>query len=122
MTKSRKLLLGLLTLLPIVLLVIYLASFISMFFSLFSHGNDEEYVQHMMFTNFAWIMALALLMTLVALGLLVYYIVHAINNERLVGNERIVWILLFIFLGIVGMPVYWYMRIWKADDAPRAGY
>jgi hypothetical protein len=47
-------------------------------------------------------------------GLLIYFIIHVINNKTIDSTERIIRILVFIFAGMVGFPVYWYMRIWKA--------
>jgi hypothetical protein len=29
------------------------------------------------------------------------------------GTERVIWILVFLFAGLVGYPIYWYMRVWK---------
>ena len=43
----------------------------------------------------------------------IYYIIQVVNNQALDSTERIIWILVFIFAGMIGYPVYWYMRIWK---------
>jgi hypothetical protein len=53
------------------------------------------------------------LLVIAKIGLLIFYIVHAVNNQRLDSTERIVWILIFIFAGTIGYPIYWYLRIWK---------
>jgi len=63
--------------------------------------------------NMILIVIFALLMGITSLGCLIYYIIHCINNKYIEGNERIAWILVFVFAGIVGYPIYWYMRIWK---------
>jgi hypothetical protein len=35
-------------------------------------------------------------------------------NRKLEGSEQILWILLFIFLGILAFPAYWILRIWNS--------
>ncbi len=118
MSKSKKLLLGVLSFLPAVLTFTYVVFFFSIFINVMrTHHHDPETVQELMFQNFAWIMALALLMGACSLALKIYFIVHAINNTFIDGSERIVWILVFVFAGLIGYPVYWYMRIWK-EQAP----
>jgi len=47
---------------------------------------------------------------------LIFYIIHAINNKAIDSNERIIWILIFIFAGMIGFPVYWFMRIWQTKE------
>jgi hypothetical protein len=65
------------------------------------------------FINMAGMIITVVLLGLLSLAVMVYFIVHAINNQFLSSNERLVWILVFIFVGMVTFPVYWYMRVWK---------
>ena len=54
-------------------------------------------------------------------GMLVYYMVHALRNERLEGDRKLLWALLLFFGNMIIMPVYWYLQIWKAPEpAPPA--
>jgi len=53
---------------------------------------------------------------IVTLADLVVFIMHAIKNKAVNETERIVWILVFVFAGVIGFPIYWYMRIHKAGD------
>ena len=104
--------LGILTFLPFILFAIYIALFITVFFDFFQHqpvAEDPVFI----FANFYPIMIIGILMALTSLGLLIYYLIHAINNKQLESTERVIWILVFIFAGMIGFPIYWYMRIWK---------
>jgi hypothetical protein len=114
MSKSRKLLLGILSLLPIILLVVYLVGFIYFFMAVYRHANHEEVLPMLLFQHMAWLLLAIILLVLFALGLLIYFIIHALNNRLIDSTERIVWILVFVFAGTIGFPIYWYMRIWKA--------
>ena len=114
MSRSSKMFLGILTFLPFILFAIYIALFISLFFNFFQRQpvvDDPAFI----FANFYPVVIIGILMGLTSVGLLIYYLIHAINNKQLESTERVIWILVFIFAGMIGFPIYWYMRIWKAD-------
>lgn len=49
---------------------------------------------------------------LISLGSLIFYIVHAVQNPNLRGNNLLlVWILLFIFANGIGQFIYWLVEI-----------
>jgi uncharacterized membrane protein len=116
LSKSRRLLLGLLSVLPLVLTVVYIIIFFSFFIRLFNHAQDQFAFPEMMLEHIGLMIGVVLLLLFVKLGLLIYFIVHVVNNTFIDGTERMVWILVFIFAGIIGFPVYWYMRIWKDPE------
>jgi tellurite resistance protein TehA-like permease len=116
MSKSRRLLVGILSLLPLILLAVYLIVFFSFMMQMFRHPHEEDVMAQMMMEHIGGIVAIGLLMGIAHLALLIYFIIHAVNNKRTEGTERIVWILIFIFAGMVGFPIYWYMRIWKDGE------
>jgi hypothetical protein len=112
MSRSGKIFLGVLTSLPFVLFAIYIAVFISFFFEIFRYQSVPPYPEEFPFAIIP-IIVFALLMGFATLGLLIYYIIHAVNNKKIDSTERIIWILIFLFAGMIGFPIYWYMRIWK---------
>ena len=118
MSKSRRLLLGILSLLPLVFLAVYMVVIFSFFITAIRNSHDPNIFPEIMLEHIGGIIAVALLMVFTNLGMLIYFIIHAVNNKVIEGSERIVWILVFIFAGMIGFPVYWYMRIWKEPDGP----
>ena len=110
MSKTAKIILGIITILPFIFFTIYL-SFVIRFIQdvIIYHRSTPEDVFFQMMPALLYVGLLAI----VKVGLLIFYIVHAINNQRLDSTERIVWILIFIFAGLIGYPIYWWMRIWK---------
>ncbi len=49
---------------------------------------------------------------LISLGSLIFYIVHAVQNPNLRGNNLLlVWILLFVFANGIGQMIYWLVEI-----------
>lgn len=85
-----------------------------MFPRFFEWENHEPEAQEVF--SVVWpIFLLGIIMAILSLGLLVFFIMHLIRNKQMEGIEKVVWILVFFFAGIVGYPIYWYMRIWKED-------
>jgi len=117
MNRTSKVLLGILSILPLVLLIAYFISFFFFFASMITAASqqqvgDNNFPLHLV-GNFGMLFLTIGLMALLNLGLLVYYIIHTVNNKNIESSERIVWILIFVFAGMIGFPIYWYMRIWK---------
>ncbi|MFW5876138.1 MAG: hypothetical protein ACOCXM_05335 [Myxococcota bacterium] len=46
--------------------------------------------------------------------LLMAYAPAAFNNHRISQGGRILWLLGFVVLGVVTLPVYWYLHVWRA--------
>lgn len=110
MSRTAKIILGIVTILPFIFFAIYL-SYIFRFIQdmIIYHRSNPEDVFFQLMPAFIYIG----LLVIAKIGLLIFYIVHAVNNQRLDSTERIVWILIFIFAGTIGYPIYWYLRIWK---------
>jgi len=113
MSKSRRLLIGVLSMLPLLLVAVYTFMIFSIFISAVHHHGQVNALPEIMMNHMVAIVAVGLSLGLFSLALLIYFIVHVINNPAIDSTERLVWILVFIFAGIIGKPVYWYMRIWK---------
>jgi len=113
MSKSAKIFLGILTFLPFVFFTIYLGIVFQFVREIMLyHRATPEDVFFQMWPAFIYIG----LLVIAKIGLLIYYIIHAVNNKRIDSTERIVWILVFIFAGMIGYPIYWYLRIWREDN------
>jgi len=111
---------GIFSFLPFLLFVFYLVSMISFFIYFFKDvAVNGQRPEDMIFSNIAdmaGIIVTMVLLGLLSLGVMVYFIIHAINNQLITGEERLVWILVFIFVGMVSFPIYWYMRIWRGPE------
>ncbi|HEX5026471.1 MAG TPA: PLDc N-terminal domain-containing protein [Agriterribacter sp.] len=121
MSKSRKLFIGLLSFLPLVFLLLYFAWFVGLFLKMLltagAGGDPTAEMPAYFFDNIVWLIVLVVFTALLSLGLLIYFIVHVINNKAIDSSEKLIWILVFVFAHILGYPIYWYMRIWKDTPA-----
>jgi uncharacterized membrane protein YfcA len=114
MSRSSKLFIGLLSFLPILLLVVLLIMIFRLIPEFIEWDNYEPAPQEV-FSAFGPVFILGLLMGLLSLGLLIFFIIHLVRNKAMDSIERVIWILVFLFAGIVGYPIYWYMRVWKDE-------
>ncbi|TWI80468.1 hypothetical protein IQ13_3145 [Lacibacter cauensis] len=118
MSRSKKIFIGILAFLPIIstaVLIIYmLISFLPEMLRLESeyHGNIPP---EAFFFNMTGFIISAVVLGLIHLGLMVFFIIHAINNNQVKTEERIIWVLLFIFVNSIAFPIYWGLRIWPKE-------
>jgi hypothetical protein len=115
MSRNSKVFVGILSFLPIILLIVFLVMFFGMFPAFFEWDKSDPTPEDVL-TVFAPIFFLAITMGILSLGLLVFFIMHLVRNKSMDGTERVIWVLVFLFAGIVGYPIYWYMRVWKDDN------
>ena len=113
MSRSSKLFIGILSFLPIVLLFVLLFMILRLLPTFIEWDNNYEPAPQEVFSLFGPIFILGMGMGLLSIGLLVFFIMHLLRHKAMDSTERIIWILVFLFAGIVGYPIYWYMRVWK---------
>jgi uncharacterized membrane protein len=114
MSKSIKIVVGLLTLLPLVGTIFYLWFFFRMFTSIVTNADAPDAIA--MGDNFASFFSMLLFMMAFNIGLLIFYIVHVVKNKALTSDERLMWILLFIFISFISFGIYWALKIWGEAD------
>jgi len=118
LSKTQKILLGIFTFLPF-----FIFPFI--FWQLFDailnivkiseHGEPEP--REILIEVFAFIFPIGML-AFCSLALLIFYIVHPLLHKKIQPAEQLLWVLLFIFLGIIAFPVYWVIRVWNNSNNP----
>ncbi len=118
MNRSSKILTGILSFLPIILGVVIIFQVFSLFPNFFQ-WDEHEPDPYTVFSTMWPVFMTGIIAAIVGLGALIFFIVHMLNNKRVETNERIIWILVFIFTGSIGFPIYWYMRIWKTENEER---
>jgi hypothetical protein len=119
MKKSRKVLLGIATIWPVIYMCLFVASIFSLI--LLSGLNDggppiggPQAPGSMLFPlGFIGFFAVHMVTILGTLALTVFYIIRVIKTERLNQNMKIMWMLLLFFVGMVAQPVFWYLYIWR---------
>jgi hypothetical protein len=120
MNKNQKILLGVLSFIPLICLIIGFGYYFSFIFSMIdasATGNNSQ----MEFSEgsktflkvFVPFLVSIIIASFIGIGLLIYFIIAAIKDASATENDRILWVLLLVFLSYIIYPVYWYVRIWS---------
>ena len=114
MSRGSKILLGFFSFLPILLtgLVVVIMLFQFRTFIEWEH-NEPDPTE--VFATISPMIIWAMVLSVVSLGMLIYFIIHLVKNKEMDGTEKAVWILALILGGIICYPIYWYMKIWKDE-------
>jgi len=115
MSRSSKIFTGLLSFLPLILIGVLIFQVFALFPQFFEWDKHEPEA-YTVFATITPLLITGILTGVLSLGLLVFFIIHMINNKKLDSTERLVWILVFLFAGVIGYPVYWYLRIWNEKE------
>ncbi|MBI2729795.1 MAG: hypothetical protein HYX40_03430 [Sphingobacteriales bacterium] len=114
MSRNSKILSGIFSFLPILSAFVIIIMVLTMIpqFAYWDHTEPDFFTVW----NTMWpLVIVAIITAVLKLAALIYFIVHMINNKLVQGGERVIWVLVFIFTGGIGFPIYWYMRIWKEE-------
>lgn len=102
---------------PLLLGILSIGFYIYFVFDLVSdieavEASNGEVTASMVLGNVAWFVGFIILLIIISLSSFIFYIVHAVQNVNLKGNNLlIVWILLFVFVGGIGQFIYWLVEI-----------
>lgn len=109
MQKPTKVLLGALSLWPLV----YTALFIGFFFLAMLFGPGRAETGTSVGPQWALFIGVHLLTMLLILALEVFYIVNIFRNKRVESDKKALWAIVIFFGNAIAMPIYWYLFIWK---------
>jgi hypothetical protein len=116
LSSAQKAILGILTFLPFFItpyVVYQIFQFVIHTVQESQYGDPDP---AMILTGILSFIIPVILLSLLSLTLMIFYIIHAVRNKALDTAERIIWIVLFLFIGLVSLPIYFFMRIWNAPQ------
>ncbi len=114
MSKTKKMLLGLATLWPMV----YKGLFFMFVFAFFVMAITRTQPR-ILGVAFAAIFPLHILTMVGMVALLFVYIRDLFRNDRVPSDQKALWAVVLLLGGIIAMPIYWYLYIWK-EPQPQA--
>ncbi len=83
MTKGHKIILGIFTFLPFILMVLYFGTIVLLVRDALVYRDED--MPFPIVGDVLWLVIMALLAGLLSFGLMIYYIIHAINNPQRLG-------------------------------------
>ncbi len=111
--RPARLLLGLVTLWPVLYLFIFLIFFVYLFTRTFVPGSGPASGPERWFML---IFPLHLLTVLLSFGLTAIYIVDIFINDRIARDMKALWAVVLFMGGLIAMPIYWYLYFWRGLD------
>ena len=116
LNKSQKIILGIFTFLPFVIFPIICFEIFGFVMNMIATSENGEPEASAVLLSISSFIVPIILVSLLSLALLVFYIVHVVINKKLENVEQLMWVLLFIFFGIIAFPIYWIIRIWNTPQ------
>lgn len=116
--KPAKLLLGIVSLWPVVYLVAFTVFFSIQFFSVFSRqlSSPQPADTVATFHLFQTFFLLQLFSLLVIIALTALYIIDVFRNDRVEQDRKVLWVVVLFMGGMVAMPAYWYLFVWREPE------
>lgn len=114
MNKNTKALLGVLSFVPLATLIAYIIFFVRFFFRIAQDAQGPQQFDEpaAFFVTFIPLFVVLGIGSLVALFLFIYYIYCSIKDVSATENDKLLWVLLIVFLSYLAFPLYWFIRIW----------
>ena len=53
---------------------------------------------------------------IIYLGLLIYYMIRVLDVETLGTRSKTLWVIRFILVGFISMPIFWYFFVWQKEE------
>jgi len=114
LNKPTKIVLGVLTILPVVIIAgLLLLGFIQVISIL---SSEEPFMPLMYLSYLSYVIPFLFIYSVFYLGLGIFYLIHIINNPLLDTEKKGLWITVLIILNGISMPVYWYIHLWKSQS------
>ena len=111
MNKFFKILLGIMTLYPLLHLFFFIGLFGFIAFKIFGGQVFNEHSQVFPFLIISHISAMVFI-----LGLIGFYSMHIYKCNPVSSEKKILWLILIVFVNVFSMPVYWYLFVWKGPQ------
>lgn len=115
MSRGSKAFIGILSFLPFILsgmLIIMIISLIPEFIEWDRYEPDFQTVISALLP----VIITGIVLAVLSIGLLIFFIIHMMNNKKMESVEKLIWILVFLLFGMIGYPIYWFMRIWNEQE------
>jgi len=115
MSKSKKIIIGILTILPGFCFAAYFLFFFAFVIIGISMENKGSNLADNYFMMMPFLMVFMIVGGLLTVVMTIYHIIHISNSTTMSSNDKLVWILIVVLLNWIGDVVFWYLKIWKEE-------
>jgi hypothetical protein len=111
--KPLAIVIGLFTIWPVFYLLLFMAFFVFMAFTIFQHAPHQQPDPGF----FPCIVIPHVGTMLLMVALMAFYIMHVFKNPALKDDRRVLWAVV-LFMGLpFSAPIYWWLFIWRPARA-----
>jgi heme/copper-type cytochrome/quinol oxidase subunit 2 len=115
-SRGKAIVLGIFTAWPILYMMFFMCVVFGMFVLMSTGGQGGGSEPPMIL----WIIfPLHLLTMLEVVVLLVIYILHVFKTDRVPQEQKALWAVVLFLGNAIAMPVYWYLYIWREQNAAK---
>ena len=116
MNKPTKLLLGVVTVLPLIYVTLFFLGQMQAFYMmLFTDSGDPLLYRWVGFHSLFRIHLLAMVWNVSLIG---FYMVKMARNDCLKNEMKAVWAVAIVMGSVFSMPIYWYQNVWRERKTP----
>lgn len=116
-SRLTTVLIGGLTVLPMIHMCLFVAFMVYSFTSTSSHAENDAGIA----TLFRYIFTSHILAMLLIVILITTYIVHVFRTNLIPNDMKVLWAVVLFFGSIIAMPIYWYLYMWRPSGAASRG-
>ncbi len=122
MSQKSKFILGFFTFLPVIYGIIFLVCYLLFIKEIVLHLDTVSDPQVLFKQYFTQILNPSVILFIIAavithFSLMIWYIVHVLKTGTKSEGEKVMWILLFIFIGTIANIIYFLVRIVPTPSA-----
>ena len=114
MSKAGKITTGILTFLPLFVVIFIMGFTIYQILSILT--AEDPFMSMMAMSYFGYIIPLMIFFFLFYVGLGVFYIVQVVQNHTFDTEKKLLWVAVILTLNAISMPLYWFFHIWKGPE------
>lgn len=96
-------LVGLLSIWPIIYMGVFMAFMVLMVFS--THHPGGNFPEYFIVVHLLTMMLMFILMTI--------YVIHVFRTDLVAGDKKVLWLIIIFFGNLVAFPIYWYLYWWR---------
>ena len=118
MSKPLKIILGVVTMWPLIYILIFMTFWFYMVLGIASQAQERP--SGAIPSWFLAIFVMHGITMLVIFALLTIYIINVFTNDRVAKDKKALWAVVLFLGNAIAMPIYWYFYIWPSNNSAQA--
>ncbi len=114
MERRKKIIWGIFSIWPICWMILFMCGVLALTMGMNAQQSDE--LSPILVVVMFFVTAFHFATIIEIWVMIILYIIRIVKDETIDQNNKILWVLLIIFLGPITMTLFWYLNIWQEKD------